>query len=62
MIPALTLYAVCGALIAAGFLLFGLDRIDPAARGAYWFRALLLPGLILLWPLVVWRWIAGPAA
>ena len=30
---------------------------DPAARGAYGFRPLLLPGLVLLWPLVVWRWL-----
>jgi hypothetical protein len=30
--------------------------VDPAARGAYAFRPLLLPGLVLLWPLVAWRW------
>ena len=28
----------------------------PSARGAYAFRPLLVPGLILLWPLVLWRW------
>ena len=38
------------------FLLVGLDRIDPVARGAYGFRPLLLPGLVLLWPWVVLRW------
>jgi hypothetical protein len=57
-------YAAMGGVAAIAFLAFGLDRIDPSARGAYAFRPLLLPGLLLLWPLVVWRWRAlsrGPA-
>ncbi|MEM6489707.1 MAG: hypothetical protein AAF677_15800 [Pseudomonadota bacterium] len=45
-----------GGLTAAAFLLFGLDRLEPSARGAYAFRALIVPGLVLLWPLVLWRW------
>ena len=49
------LYAVVGAVVAAWFLLLQLDRIDPAARGAYAFRPLLIPGLMLLWPLVLLR-------
>ena len=28
----------------------------PDARGAYVFRPLLVPGVVLLWPLVLWRW------
>jgi hypothetical protein len=49
------LYAIIGAVVAAWFLLLQLDRIDPAARGAYAFRPLLIPGLMLLWPLVLLR-------
>jgi len=49
------LYAVIGAIVAAWFLLLRLDRIDPAAHGAYAFRPLLIPGLMLLWPLVLLR-------
>jgi hypothetical protein len=30
--------------------------VSPASTGAYAFRPLLLPGLALLWPLVLWRW------
>jgi hypothetical protein len=52
------LYALVGALFALAFLVFGLDRIDPRARGAYAFRPLLVPGLVLLWPLALARWIA----
>ena len=45
-----------GAAVAAVFLTIGLERIDPDARGAYAFRPLLIPGVLLLWPLVMWRW------
>ena len=54
-------YAWAGAAVAAAFLLWGVDRIDPSARGAYLFRLLALPGVVGLWPLVVWRWIRRPA-
>ncbi len=49
-------YACCGGAVAVAFLIFGLDRIDPAARGAYTFRPLLVPGVVLLWPLVLVLW------
>jgi hypothetical protein len=50
------LWLGAGAVVAAAFLAFGLDRVAPAARGAWAFRPLLVPGLLLLWPLVLWRW------
>lgn len=61
-----TAYAAVGVALGLAFLLFGLDRIEPGARGAYAFRPLLLPGLALLWPWVLLRWAgrgaaAGPA-
>ncbi|MEM8796706.1 MAG: hypothetical protein AAGE61_14145 [Pseudomonadota bacterium] len=52
------IYLWIGGAVAAIFLLFGIERVDPAARGAYGFRPLLVPGILLLWPLVLWRWIA----
>ena len=30
--------------------------VDPAARGTYLFRPLLVPGTVLLWPLILKRW------
>lgn len=45
-----------GGLVAVLFLAFGIDRIEPNARGAWAFRPLILPGLVLIWPLVLWRW------
>ena len=53
---ALIAYAALGAAVALAFLTAGIERVDPAARSAYAFRPLLLPGLTLLWPLVLWRW------
>lgn len=54
---ALGWYAWLGAAASLAFLGFGIDRVDPSARGSYPFRVLLLPGVMLLWPLVLWRWL-----
>jgi hypothetical protein len=53
------LWAYCGAgfVVALIFVLYGIDRIDPAAKGAYAVRPLLMPGAVILWPLVMVRWI-----
>ena len=53
---ALKSWSSVGALVALIFLFIGIDRIDEDARGAYIFRPLLVPGVILIWPLVLWRW------
>lgn len=53
---ACAIYAATGAVFGLWFLLSGLEGLLPAARGAHAFRALLLPGLTLLWPWVLWRW------
>ncbi len=52
-----TIYGAAGLAVAAVFLLWGIDRIDPAASGAYAFRPLLIPGIVLLWPAVLLRWV-----
>ncbi len=49
-------WLIIGAICAAVFLTFGIDRIDEDARGSYIFRPLLVPGVMLIWPLVLWRW------
>jgi hypothetical protein len=53
-----TAYGWCRGAVALAFLLWGIDRIDPAARGAYLVRPLLAPGVVLLWPWVLLRWAA----
>ena len=55
---ALMLWGCIGLAVAAAFLLYGFDKVDPGAHDAYFVRPLLLPGIVLLWPLVVWRWLS----
>jgi len=50
-------YLYVGGAVAFVFLLFGLARIDENAQEAWVFRPLLIPGVLLIWPLVIWRWI-----
>jgi hypothetical protein len=50
-------YVAAGVVFAAAFLSRGMTRIDPAARGSGWsFRVLILPGVVLLWPLLAIKW------
>ncbi|MEO1281697.1 MAG: hypothetical protein AAFV69_08190 [Pseudomonadota bacterium] len=57
LIWGITVYGVIGAVTAAAFLLVGIDRIDEDARGSYAFRPLLIPGILVLWPVVLLRWL-----
>lgn len=45
-----------GLAAAAVFIVFGIERVEPNCKGSLAFRPLLIPGLSLLWPLVLWRW------
>jgi hypothetical protein len=58
------LYAAAGLLIALAFVAIGAPRLiapapghTPVSLGA---RILLIPGAVLLWPLVLWRWLGEP--
>lgn len=56
IVDCVTAWLAIGVLVGVAFLFLGIDRVDPAARGSYAFRPLLLPGLTLLWPLVALYW------
>ena len=45
-----------GAAVSLFFLTIGVGRIDEDARDTFVFRVLLIPGILLIWPLVLWRW------
>lgn len=49
-------YLWSGLAVAFVFLTWGIGRVEPQARGSYLFRPLLVPGCVLTWPLVLWRW------
>jgi hypothetical protein len=49
-------YLVAGVLFAIPFAVRWAGRLDPAARAGTWgFRAMILPGAVLLWPLLAAR-------
>lgn len=56
IIRLIEIWGIIGAIVALAFLTIGLGQIDEDARGAITFRPLLIPGILLLWPLVLWRW------
>ncbi len=52
------IYAAIGLVVALAFVTVGLGRVELAARGAFLFRLQIIPGLLLLWPIVIVRWVA----
>lgn len=53
-------YVLAGVAFALMFLPWGVVRVDPRVAGApKTLRLLILPGIVALWPLFAWRWIAG---
>ncbi len=63
LVAALQLYGIAGLLFAVPFVTRGVNAIDPLARTAPWsFRLLIVPGVVLWWPLLAYRWSAGAVA
>ena len=56
IVEAVRIWLWTGTGVAALFLFYGIDSCDEDADGAYAFRPLLIPGLLLVWPLAIWRW------
>jgi type IV secretory pathway TrbL component len=57
---AIGLYGAIGFLFSIAFVVVGVSRIDLQAVGTgIFFRLLILPGCVALWPLLLRRWIAG---
>lgn len=50
-------WIAAGVWVAVLFQVFRLHRFSPEARlGSIPFRIFITPGLVLLWPLVAWKW------
>lgn len=51
-------YVLAGLVFALLFLVFGLRRVDAlAADGSSAFKALILPGIVGLWPIILLLWL-----
>jgi hypothetical protein len=57
ILGAACLYLACGLVFAVMFQWKGLKRVDPAAaHPGLALRAILVPGMILLWPFLAGNW------
>ena len=60
VVGAFDTYVLVGVAFASMFLPRGVTRLDPRVAAApKTLRLLILPGIVALWPLFAWRWIAG---
>ncbi|MEO0771546.1 MAG: hypothetical protein AAFZ04_00050 [Pseudomonadota bacterium] len=57
ILTAVEIWGWIGLAVGVLFLLFGIHRVDEDADGAVAFRPLLIVGIVLIWPLVLWRWV-----
>ena len=56
----LLIYLSCGFVFAIPFVIKGANKIDEGAHGATWgFRLIIMPGTIVLWPVLLKKWIAA---
>lgn len=60
VLAAVGVYVALGMVFAAAFLTIGVGRVDHAAAGSKWsFRAMILPGVVALWPVLLKKWMAA---
>lgn len=53
-------YWATGLVFAVAFASFGIQRVDPVAKGSgAAFRLLIMPGAAVLWPVLLQKWIAA---
>lgn len=55
------IYLLLGLLVAVFVQMQGLKKIDPSVEGAgVWFRVITFPGIVALWPIILYKWIKAP--
>jgi hypothetical protein len=56
------IYLAAGLLFAIPFVIKGVTKIDEGAVGSKWgFRVIIIPGVIVFWPLLLKKWMRIPA-
>lgn len=54
-------YAMSGAIFAVAFVTVGVTALDAQVRGSSpWFRLIIFPGAVALWPWLLRRWLLAP--
>jgi hypothetical protein len=60
LVAGLEAWGMVGLAFAVPFVLRGVQRIDPLARDAtVGFRLVIVPGVVIFWPLLAARWALG---
>jgi len=61
VLAVLGVYLAIGVVVGIAFVVRGVDRIDPAmAASPKRVRALILPGAVALWPVMLAKWARAP--
>ncbi len=56
----LGIYTAIGVAFGVAFVAAGIGRVDPVAKGStVGFKFIVLPGVALLWPLLLKRWLGA---
>ena len=51
------IYLAAGLIFAIPFVLKGVTQIDEGAIGSKWgFRVIIIPGVMVFWPLLLKKW------
>jgi len=59
IVTILTVYVGIGALFGVAFAVRGAGVLDPVPKSSGWrFRAVLFPGSVALWPLLLKKWLS----
>ena len=54
-------YLFAGLVFAIPFVIKGVAKIDEGAHGSTWgFRIIIIPGVIVFWPLLLKKWLKSP--
>lgn len=58
ILAAAALYLILGLLFALLFIIKGVEKVDEGAHGgSLGFRIIIIPGIMVFWPLLLKKWI-----
>jgi len=58
LLSALAVYLSLGVVFALAFVLLGVEKVDATAHASTpGFRLIIIPGAILLWPVLLRKWL-----
>ena len=60
LVSVLGIYLAIGLLFSIPFILKGVGKNDPAVEGStIGFKLIIIPGVVMLWPMLIRRWMSN---